>query len=224
MARRRNVDNETVLRAVQDTSTGGLFCVLTIASGVLATVAFAAGSIPTLLGSMIVAPLFPPLMVVILATAGGQPKLAWRALGRVGFGLALATASAIAAAWLAIALGAIEDREVFLDRSLLEERVRPGWYSAAAGLAAGVAGTLAFLKNKKDSVIGILAAVALVPASSAAGIALYAGDPLRTLGGLIILFVNLGLILGAGLIVVAIAGPLHEEPTAPNGALGGAES
>ncbi len=65
---------------------------------------------------------------------------------------------------------------------MLEERVRPGWWSLAAALAGGVVGVVALTQKKTDTLIGTVAALALVPAGAAAGIAALATDVDRTLG------------------------------------------
>jgi uncharacterized membrane protein len=93
-----------------------------------------------------------------------------------------------------------------LNKPLLEERVHPGWYSIAAAFAAGVVGTLALTKQKTDTLVGTVAALALVPAGAAAGIAFMSHDPLRGLGGLLLLGINVVLIIAMSLIVLLIVG------------------
>lgn len=94
-----------------------------------------------------------------------------------------------------------------LNKELLEERVSPGWWSVAAALAAGVAGTLALAENKGDTIIGTVAALALVPAAGAAGIAFMSEDPSRALGGLLLLGINVGLIIVMGIVTLLILRP-----------------
>ncbi len=89
-------------------------------------------------------------------------------------------------------------------RPLLEERVRPGWWAIAAAFAAGIVGTLALSKEKTDTLVGTVAALALVPAAGAAGIAFFSGDPVRGLGGLLLLALNIGLIVAMGIIVLLV--------------------
>jgi hypothetical protein len=36
-----------------------------------------------------------------------------------------------------------------LEKALLEERVRPGWYSVAAAIAGGIAGTIALAQKRR---------------------------------------------------------------------------
>lgn len=94
-----------------------------------------------------------------------------------------------------------------MNKPLLEERVSPGWWSVAAALAAGIAGTLALAQNKTDTIVGTVAALALVPAAAAGGIAFMSHDPSRGLGGLILLGINVGLIIAAGIATLLVLRP-----------------
>ena len=98
-----------------------------------------------------------------------------------------------------------------MNRPLVEERVRVGWYSAFAAVAAGIAAATATAKDKVDSLIGTVASVALVPAVGAAGIAVISGAWMRALGGVTLLLVNVLLIVGMGLIALALwPDPKHD--------------
>jgi uncharacterized hydrophobic protein (TIGR00271 family) len=181
-------------------------------SGVLAAVALLANSVPVLMGAMIVAPALPPLALVAIAIVAGEARLALRGIALGVLGLSVAFAMSMLTTWLFNATGVLEQDANLLHRPLLEERVRPGWYSAAAGLAAGVAGGIATLKRKVDTLIGTVASVALVPAGTAGAIAFMAGDASRAWGGFVTLHVNAGLIVGMTMLVVTIAAPAHRDP------------
>lgn len=186
-------------------------------SGVLAAVAFLADSVPLLLGAMIVAPAYPPIAAISFALAGGYPRLAGRAAAGLLLGLVLAVAFAVFTTWVCNVGDLIAGEANLIARPLLEERVRTGWYSLLAALAAGVAGTIAIIKRKRDILIGIVASVALVPAAAAGGIALYAGDPGRAIGGALLLLMNVFVIISLGLLVLLLIRPMqtatedHEE-------------
>ena len=91
-----------------------------------------------------------------------------------------------------------------LNKPMLEERVNPGWWAVAAAIAAGIAGTVALTKSKTDTLVGTVAALALVPAGAAAGIAFLSKDPARGVGGLLLLGVNVGLIIAMGILALAV--------------------
>ncbi len=205
--KRIRVDRATVEGIAEQARITPVFLVLMATSGVLAAVAFLANSIPLLVGSMVVAPALPPLALVAFAVVTGRFSYAARGFVCSLVGISFATAFAIATAWLLIAAGVFPSETVLTDMPLLEERVKPGWYSVVAALAAGVAGTIALSQNKYDTLVGVVASLAIVPAAAAAGIALISHEPELSLGGLILLGINAGLIIVTGIITLVIFRP-----------------
>lgn len=211
MPPRRNIREEKVLEVAEKARLDGAYLLFMATAGILAAVALLANSVPVLIGSMIVAPAFPPLVLVAFASVAGQWRLALRGLGTALLGLLVAVGFAMLTTWLLNKTGVLSEQASLFDNPLLEERVRPGWYSIVAAFAAGLAGTLATLKDKLDTLVGTVAALALVPAGGAAGIALLSADPLRALGGLVLLVINVGLIIACGILLLVVAGRRYEE-------------
>jgi uncharacterized hydrophobic protein (TIGR00271 family) len=180
------------------------YLVFMATAGVLAAVGLLSNSVPILVGAMIVAPALAPLALVAFALVGGQPRLALRGLWVAVIGLVLATLFSIVTTWVMNATGVIPARANLLKKPLLEERVHPGWWSLAAAFAAGIAGIVALSNKKTDTLVGTVAALALVPAAGAAGIAFISGDPIRGLGGLLLLALNVGVIVAMGIVVLLV--------------------
>ena len=201
------VNGDTVARVAAQAEMSPTYLVFMATSGVLAAVALLTSSVPILIGSMVVAPALAPLALVAFALAGRKPALALRGFGVAVAGIALAAVCAVLTTWLLNLLGVLPPDGNLLDKPLLEERVRPGWYSVVAALAAGVAGTMALAKEKTDTVVGVVAALALVPAAAAAGIALLSRDPTRAWGGLGLLAINMGLIIVTGVLTLLVLRP-----------------
>jgi len=206
VGQRKNIHNELVLRAALEGALTPTFVLFMATSGMLAASAFLTNSVPVLIAAMIVAPVFSPLMLLCYGLVGGQPRLALRGLGTALLGIAIAVALAMLTTWVLNVTGAIPKTSNLLHHPLLEERVRPGWYSAITAIGAGLVGPVALAKRKMDVLVGTVAAVALVPAACAAGIAWMSDDPLRALGGLSLLVLNLGFIVGVGLLTLLVAG------------------
>ena len=82
-----------------------------------------------------------------------------------------------------------------LDKELLDERVKPGWYSVIAAMAA----------------VGVVAALALVPAIAAAGIAFLSKNPVMGFGGLFLLRINVAFIIVSGVLTVIILRPEERD-------------
>lgn len=191
------------------TATHALFMSL---SGVLAAVALVTNSVPILIGAMIVAPAFPALAMVPIAIARRRYRRAAIACVTLLAGIGLAVASAGLCIWILSQSGVLNLQETLQDQPLFEERVRVGWYSFLVAAAAGVAATIAKIRNKVDALIGTLASFALVPAGAAGAIAFLAGDLVRAWGGFCLLAINLLVIASMG-IFVTLAMEIDRRPS-----------
>ncbi len=172
---------------------------LMAASGVLAAVAFLVNSIPILIGSMVIAPVMPPMILVSIGLATGNLKSVLKGIWITFTGLFLATLSAVITTWL-LSITGINPENMEIPQILLE-RVTPGWYTVIAALAAAVAGALAVSHRKQDTVVGVVASIALVPTVAGAGIAAALGSWSNVWGGLIMLGINIGIIIAVGWLV-----------------------
>lgn len=161
--------------------------VLMSMSGVLAAAALLANSVPMLVGSMVIAPALSPLGLVAFALVRGNPHLALRGLGVSVLGFVLALISAMLTTYILRMTGVLPDQLDLSNKPLLRERVEPGWYSVVAAVAAGVAGSLALTKDRIDTLVGTVAALALVPAAGATTIAFMSGFRAQGIGGLTLL-------------------------------------
>lgn len=208
---------QTIGRLRPDVEVSGYHMTLMALAGILAAVGLLTNSVPVLIGAMLVAPAFAPLALLALAIVLGRWPLAVHSLKVSVVGLIVAVASAILTTAFVNALGIIPVEANLVQRELLEERVRPGWYSMAAALAAGSAGMLAEIRNKTDTLVGTVASVALVPAGGAAGIAFLSGDAARAAGGLILLAINVILIVVTGMMVLLAIGRGRRRSRRPAG-------
>ncbi len=180
-------------------------------AGVLAAVALLTDSVPILIGSMVIAPALPPLGLVSLAIVARKPKLALKGLMTAFLGFLMAMIFAMLTTWLLNITHVIPAETNLIDKSLLEERVKPGWYSVIAAMAAGVSGSIALVKQKTDTLVGVVAALALVPAIAAAGIAFLSKNPLMGFGGLFLLAINVGFIIISGVLTIIFIRPEQRE-------------
>lgn len=93
------------------------------------------------------------------ALAGRQPRVALRGIGVALLGLLAATILAMLTTWLLNVIDLLPPHVDLLEKPLLEERVRPGWYSVSVALAAGIAGTLALAEEKIDTAAALTVSV-----------------------------------------------------------------
>ncbi|WP_162056444.1 DUF389 domain-containing protein [Pontibacter pamirensis] len=208
---RKFVSGETVLRIAKQAEFSMSYLVFMAMAGILAAVALLTSSVPILIGSMVIAPAFAPLALIAFAIVGRQPELVWRGIWIATVGLLVATLAAMLITWLLNVTNVIPPETNLLDKPLLEERVRPGWYSVAAAFAAGVAGTFALAKQTTDTLVGVVAALALVPAAAAGGVCLLTQDPQRAIGGFGLLGINVGLIILMGIVTLLLLRPDQKD-------------
>ncbi len=145
-----------------------------------------------IIGAMLVAPLFTPLIALCLAIAQGNVRLLRLAVEAVLKGVALAIG--LAALITAISPPTEPTVEIIA-------RIEPGFLDLFVALASGAAG--AYAVSRKDvatSLPGVAIAAALVPPLSVVGVGLTMGD-LRIAGGASLLF-------AANLIAIALAGAI----------------
>ncbi len=202
------VDSQTVQRVVQLSEFNISYVVLMATSGILSAIALLTNSIPILIGSMVIAPALPPLALISLGAVNRQPKLALEGAISALLGISISMAAAIVVTWILNVAGVLPDEASLLDRTLLQERVSPGWYSVITAIAAGIAGTLALTEQKTDTLVGVVAALALVPAGVAGAIAFLSEDPIRGWGGITLLGINVSLIVVSGIVTLLL---LHKR-------------
>ncbi|MFI7493341.1 DUF389 domain-containing protein [Kocuria sp. M4R2S49] len=201
-------DDDELGYVVEQASLTPRYLIYMTLAGVLAGVGLLSNSVPILVGSMIIAPVLPPVALVAFGVVHGQASLAARGAGIAVLGLGTAAVAAVLVALLMQVTGVIPPGTELLGKPMLEERVRPGWWTLAAALAGGVVGVVALTEKKTDTLIGTVAALALVPAGAAAGIAALAADTDRALGGLLLLGTNFAMIVAMGILVLAV---LHRK-------------
>ena len=205
------VSTRTIEKVSKQARLTSSYLVFMATAGVLAAVALLTNSVPILIGSMVIAPALPPLGLVSLAIVAKKPKLALTGLKTAFLGFSLAMVFAMLTTRLLNVTNVIPAETNLLNKELLYERVKPGWYSVVAAIAAGIAGSIALIKQKTDTLVGVVAALALVPAIAAAGIAFLSKNPIMGFGGLFLLAINVGFIIISGVLTVIIMRPEQRD-------------
>jgi uncharacterized hydrophobic protein (TIGR00271 family) len=204
------ISDRTIEKVSQQAKLTPSYLVFMAMSGILAAVALLTNSIPILIGSMVIAPALPPLGLVSLALVVRKPRLALKGLITALVGFFVAIVFAMLTTWILNVTHVIPAETNLIKKELLEERVKPGWYSVIAAAAAGISGAIALVQQKTDTLVGVVAALALVPALAAAGIAFLSKSPIG-LGGLLLFGINVGFIILSGIVTVIIMRPDQQE-------------
>lgn len=159
-----------------------VFLVSVFFSTVVAGFGLITNDVAVIIGAMVITPLLGPNVAMSLAVTLGDLKLGLRSLKANGAGLSIALL-------ISYIMGAvfIVDPET----AQILSRTEVGLTHISIGLAAGSAGVLAYTEGVPAPVIGVMMAIALLPALASGGLLLGAGYYELALGALILTVTNL---------------------------------
>lgn len=138
--------------------------------------------VAVIIGAMVITPLLGPNVAMSLAVTLGDTNLGFRSLKSNGAGLAIALI-------ISFIMGTIF--VVDPETSQILARTDVGLTDISIGLAAGSAGVLAYTQGVPAPVIGVMMAIALLPALASGGLLLGAGYYELALGAFILTMTNL---------------------------------
>jgi uncharacterized hydrophobic protein (TIGR00271 family) len=174
------------------------FFVMMGLSATIATLGLMQGSTAVIIGSMLVAPLFSPILALSLGIAQGDIRMIRVAIESNIKGVALA----IGMAFLVASLSPL--KVVTYEIAL---RTAPNLFDLAIALAAGAAGAYAVArKDVSTSLPGVAIAAALVPPLGVVGYGLAVRDVQIAGGGGLLVFTNLIAITLCGSVVLLLLG------------------
>ncbi|MFQ6015684.1 MAG: amino acid permease [Anaerolineae bacterium] len=174
------------------------FFVMMGLSAIIATFGLLQNSAAVIIGAMLVAPLFTPILALSLAIVQGDVRLLRLAVESALKGIALAIG-------VAVLLTAASPLWTFTPE--IAARIRPNLFDLAVALASGAAGAYAMArKDVATSLPGVAIAAALVPPLCTVGVGLAMGD-IGIAGGSGLLFTtNLTAIALAGSVILLLLG------------------
>lgn len=173
-----------------------------VLSSILAAVALLTSSVPVLIGAMILAPAFDPLVAIPFGLLNRDWSLVRKGVVSASVLFVAAFIVSFGMTALLIQSSFIPAHPDFVRREMVVERLVVGWYSVITALAAGAGGAIAAASNHQSNLVGVVVALALVPALAAASIGFLAG-PLPGWGGLALFGINVAAIIVAGLVILS---------------------
>jgi uncharacterized hydrophobic protein (TIGR00271 family) len=174
------------------------FFVMMGLSAVIATYGLLQGSTAVIIGAMLVAPLFTPILALSLAIVQGDIRLIRLAVEAALKGIVLAVG-------LAVALSALSPLRVVTNE--IAVRINPNLFDLAVALASGAAGAYALAREDVAAALpGVAIAAALVPPLGVIGIGLTLDDPSIALGSTLLFTTNLIAITLASSITLILLG------------------
>ncbi|MHB0935345.1 MAG: DUF389 domain-containing protein [Armatimonadota bacterium] len=174
-----------------------------ILSSALATVAILTGSIPILIGAMILSPTFDPLIAVPFGLIRRDWSLFWRGTAATLVLFALAFLVCWATVRFFLLVPVLPTQQGIVGAEILRERLAVGWGSFLTALAAGAGGAIAFVSERRLHLVGVVIAVALIPTLAAAAIA-FTASALNGWNGMALFGVNCAGIVVAGYLILLL--------------------
>ena len=167
-------------------------------SSIIATYGLLQDSSAVIIGAMLVAPLFTPILALSLAFVQADIRLLRLAVEATIKGIALAIG-------LAVLLTALSPLRAVT--SEIAARSHPNLFDLAVALASGAAGAYAVARKDVAAALpGVAIAAALVPPLGTVGVGLALGDLTVTRGGTLLFTTNLIAIVLAGTITLLLLG------------------
>ena len=167
-------------------------------SAIIASYGLLQDSSAVIIGGMLVAPLFTPILAISLAIVRGDIQLLRLAIESTLKGIVLAIGVAILITVLSPLKGV---------GSEIAARVTPNLFDLAVALASGAAGAYAIARKDVAAALpGVAIAAALVPPLSVLGIGLALGDAQVAGGGGLLFLTNLVAIVLAGAVTLLLLG------------------
>ena len=191
--------SNTVEVLARDSRPRAEYFVLVALSCAIATFGLITNAPAVVIGSMLVAPLLPPVLSLSLATTTKQPQGWAQAFIALAFGAAAAVALSAAVALTAHALpfGVLNS----LPAEVLA-RTQPTWFDLGIALAGGAVGAYAMAKPSLAGALpGVSIATALMPPLCVVGIGLAIGNPAASAGAFLLFLINIGAIVLGGIAV-----------------------
>lgn len=140
---------------------GRSFVVLSVAAAVLATGGLIVDNMPVVVGAMVIAPVFKPIVAVTAGITLGRGRFIGRGLLCLAITLGMAV---VFGALITLATPIVEINPALAARSELN------LFALIVALAAGAAAGYTVIQNDRTTMIGIVVAASLVPAACALGV------------------------------------------------------
>jgi len=174
------------------------FFVMIALSALITTFGLVLNNLTVVIGAMLVAPLFSPILATSLAVVDGNVRLLWLAVESTLKGLALMIAIAILLTLIIPYQPLTEALRLFSEPSLIDLLI---------ALGAGAAGAYAASRKDVSSALpGVAISVSLEPPLATVGISLASGELLAAGGAALLFLTNLVAIILAGALVFFLLG------------------
>jgi len=155
-----------------------------------------------IVGAMAVSPDLLPICATCVGIVARRRPLAVRAFVTLVLGLALVVLTAAVLTALLKGVGLLSS-DFTIHSSSLTTLAQTDYSTVLIALAAGVAAILSF-ETRASAAVGVAISVTTIPASAYLGVAIGGGGTDSSLGTLVVLMVNVGLLILAGSLTLVV--------------------
>lgn len=181
------------------------FMLFVALASLIALCGLVVGSVPILIGSMVIPPALSSLVLVPMALFLRRPRLVLAGLLSSALTLVVSVATAWVVADLLFRYSIVPNPDSFFATEIIRDRSQVGLYAYLVAIAAGIAGGVSVCTNRPNQLVGVMIAAALIPSSATLGLGLSQGDMEVASGATRLLLANVGLImLGAWIALGAL--------------------
>jgi uncharacterized hydrophobic protein (TIGR00271 family) len=174
-----------------------------------------------IVGAMAVSPDLLPICATCVGIVAGRRSLAQRAFVTLTLGLTMVV---VVAAALTAALKGVDllPSSFTIHSSTLQTLATTDYSTVLIALAAGIAAILSF-ETRAGAAVGVAISVTTIPASAYLGVAIGAGGTDSSLGALVVLVTNVGLMIVSGTLTLIFQRWMADRGGAPAAAVAGAD-
>ncbi|ELY49302.1 DUF389 domain-containing protein [Natronolimnohabitans innermongolicus] len=188
-------------RALEMTPGRLTYYAMTVISAIVATAGLLLDSPAIVVGSMVIAPQVSAALTGTVGLVLDDREMVVDGLASLVLGLGVAIGSAFVFAWLVQFGGFVPSTIDITAIAQVQNRISPGLLTIIVGIGAGAAGAFGLATAIPVSLVGVMIAVALIPAAAAVGIGAAWGDAPVAIGAFLLVAVNATSILLSGLAV-----------------------
>jgi uncharacterized hydrophobic protein (TIGR00271 family) len=195
---------EVEARTSEQTELSFSFVLFMVAAMQIAAVGIILDQPILIVGAMVVGPEFGPLAAVSVALVNKQAPLARRSLLALAVGFPIGIVCALLTTLIFIGVDVFPEDFADARHPFTEFISNPDFLSFFVAFVAGSAGVLSLTSAKSGALVGVLISVTTIPAASNVGVAAAYGQWGDAKGAGLQLAVNLGGIIGSGLLTLFV--------------------
>jgi uncharacterized hydrophobic protein (TIGR00271 family) len=202
---------EVEARTSETTELSGSYIAFMVLACLIASVGIYLDTPILIIGAMVVGPEFGPIAGFCVAAVQRRRSLAVRSFVALVVGFPLGIGAAVLATLVFKWTGVTPETFASTDHGLSNVISSPDFLSFFVAFCAGIAGMLSLTSAKSGALVGVLISVTTIPAAANIGVAAAYGDWSSWRGSMAQLGINLGSILLAGTLTLAVQKALYQR-------------